>query len=436
MANTKVTGDLIADGTLTATNLANSSVTTDKLANSSVTAAKLNSITTDNISEGTNLFYTDARVGTYLSGNGYDTSTNIIATITDSAPTTLDTLNELAAALGDDPNFATTVTNSIATKLPLAGGTISGNLTVSGSLTGTLATAAQPTITSVGTLSSLAVSGDLTVDTDTLKVDSANNRVGIGTASPSSKLDILRSSSDRTTLSTVLSVSSQGHGPYTGFGGKISFKSNIYYGSATGAPDGIIETAYIGAVMASDYENDSDLVFGTRQSATTVDEKMRITSSGKVGIGTTSPSAQLHTTSVGVSSGSSGIIERVRNNYYVGFSAKNIALDTDVFKVGAFEAVNSRGGAAIVRVLISGTKAGSDHFASIYEYTILRNGASALAVTEQTSIGRGGLSAAVSGNDVVFTLLFADYSDALINVELLNVSGTVNLEHITQLTFL
>ena len=60
--------------------------------------------------------YTDGDVGTYLSANGYDTATNIIATITDSAPATLDTLNELAAALGDDPNFATTVTNSLATK--------------------------------------------------------------------------------------------------------------------------------------------------------------------------------------------------------------------------------------------------------------------------------------------------------------------------------
>jgi hypothetical protein len=49
-----------------------------------------------------------------------------IANVVDSAPAALDTLNELAAALGDDANFATTVTNSIATKLPLAGGTMSG----------------------------------------------------------------------------------------------------------------------------------------------------------------------------------------------------------------------------------------------------------------------------------------------------------------------
>ena len=40
----------------------------------------------------------------------------------------MNTLNELAAALGDDANFSTTVTNSIATKLPKAGGTMTGNL--------------------------------------------------------------------------------------------------------------------------------------------------------------------------------------------------------------------------------------------------------------------------------------------------------------------
>ena len=58
-----------------------------------------------------------------------------VAGLVDSAPTTLDTLNELAAALGDDANFSTTVTNSIATKLPLAGGQMTGNITMSGSET-------------------------------------------------------------------------------------------------------------------------------------------------------------------------------------------------------------------------------------------------------------------------------------------------------------
>ena len=40
-----------------------------------------------------------------------------VAGVVNSAPTTLDTLNELAAALGDDPDFATTVSTNIGTKL-------------------------------------------------------------------------------------------------------------------------------------------------------------------------------------------------------------------------------------------------------------------------------------------------------------------------------
>ena len=40
-----------------------------------------------------------------------------ITALVDGAPGAIDTLNELAAALGDDPNFATTVTNDLAGKL-------------------------------------------------------------------------------------------------------------------------------------------------------------------------------------------------------------------------------------------------------------------------------------------------------------------------------
>ncbi|MEW2667617.1 phage tail protein [Escherichia coli] len=57
---------------------------------------------------------------------GKDSSTQIantafvqaaIAALVGSSPEALDTLNELAAALGNDPNFATTVTNSLAGKM-------------------------------------------------------------------------------------------------------------------------------------------------------------------------------------------------------------------------------------------------------------------------------------------------------------------------------
>jgi len=56
--------------------------------------------------------------------------TAAVAAVVDAAPGTLDTLNELAAALGDDANFASTVTNALAAKAPLASPTFTG--TVSG----------------------------------------------------------------------------------------------------------------------------------------------------------------------------------------------------------------------------------------------------------------------------------------------------------------
>ena len=55
-----------------------------------------------------------------------------ISNLINGAPGTIDTLNEIAAALGNDPNFATTMTNALATKLALAGGTMSGNLAMGG----------------------------------------------------------------------------------------------------------------------------------------------------------------------------------------------------------------------------------------------------------------------------------------------------------------
>ena len=68
-------------------------------------------------------------LGTPTAGTDATTKTYVDTQITNlinSAPAALDTLNELAAALGNDASFSTTVTNSIATKLPLAGGTMSG----------------------------------------------------------------------------------------------------------------------------------------------------------------------------------------------------------------------------------------------------------------------------------------------------------------------
>ena len=82
---------------------------------------RLGTKSTTNLTEGTNLYYTAARVGSYLTANSYATQSYVgtqIANLVAAAPATLDTLNELAAALGNDPSFATTVATSIGTKVP------------------------------------------------------------------------------------------------------------------------------------------------------------------------------------------------------------------------------------------------------------------------------------------------------------------------------
>ena len=77
-----------------------------------VTVTNLNSTNT----------YTQAEIDTIV--------TTQVNNLIDSAPSTLNTLNELAAALGDDASFATTVTNSLANKKTEISSSISANTTL------------------------------------------------------------------------------------------------------------------------------------------------------------------------------------------------------------------------------------------------------------------------------------------------------------------
>jgi hypothetical protein len=74
------------------------------------------------------------------STESYATETYVgtqVSNLVDSSPATLDTLNELAAALGDDANFAATMTTSLGTKAPLASPAFTGSVTLGGDNIGT-----------------------------------------------------------------------------------------------------------------------------------------------------------------------------------------------------------------------------------------------------------------------------------------------------------
>ena len=131
MANTKVTSHVIANDAITADQLATAAVTHAKLHTTmdlsgktvtlpAVAIPSASTATTQSASDSTTKVATTAYV------------TTAISNLVDSAPAALDTLNEIAAALGDDANYASTTTAAIAAKLPLAGGTLTGNLVLSG----------------------------------------------------------------------------------------------------------------------------------------------------------------------------------------------------------------------------------------------------------------------------------------------------------------
>jgi hypothetical protein len=128
----------------------------------------------------------------------------------------------------------------------------------------------------VATTDSPAFAG-LTVDTDTLAVDSTNNRVGIGSASPSEKLEIQE--------------------------GNISVKSSTisqetpFYFMRDDSGQTADYVASIGMQAASSSDWSGVITFNAKSESaynnTTIEERMRIDSSGNVGIGTASPSQAL-----------------------------------------------------------------------------------------------------------------------------------------------
>ena len=136
--------DPTADRTITLPN-ATGTVTLDGVAST---------LTSKTITSGT--LGSDLAAGTYkITGLGTPSSNTdaatkayvdtAVANVVASAPSTLNTLDELANALGDDPNFATTVATSIGTKVAKAGDSMTGALSMGNNKITDLATPTSST---------------------------------------------------------------------------------------------------------------------------------------------------------------------------------------------------------------------------------------------------------------------------------------------------
>jgi len=249
--------------------------------------ASIASVDTGSLSEGSNLYYTDARADARA-----DVRAQLkIDALVGAAPGTLDTLQELGDALGDDPNFATTVTNSIAAKLPLAGGTLTGGLDVN-STARVLANNALFFMNTNNSASSYlkntlgAGAADLRLGVlgDDKVTILSNGKVGIGTTDPSNNLTV-----DIAANNTGITLSDHGDG---------FFPQIIYNSNRSSAGQGLgkfssqwngTEVARIEFAAGTDATNKDDgaILFNTKESGASLTTKVKIETNGNVGIGDT-----------------------------------------------------------------------------------------------------------------------------------------------------
>ena len=139
------------------------------------------------------------------------------------------------------------------------------------------------------------IAGDLTVDTNTLFVDSTNNRVGVGTSSPNAPLHLVVS--DATLYSETGAASLSSYMRILNDSSTTGTLAGIELGSKNDA--GALGLWHIGSVStSSNYDN--DLVFHARTGSGTYAERMRIDSSGNLLINTPVENVYNQTTYEGV----------------------------------------------------------------------------------------------------------------------------------------
>ena len=158
------------------------------------------------------------------------------------------------------------------------------NLTLEGNDDGSIIAALTLDMSEAGAATfnaGVTLSGDLTVDTDTLYVDSSNNRVGINTASPSFPLDVSTNSSTTNDAVTTLRLSANTTGTAANnFGASINFSGEDASGS-------LRDLSTINAIYTDATNRSSALTFKTRANLGTLTEAMRIDQGQRVLIGYT-----------------------------------------------------------------------------------------------------------------------------------------------------
>jgi len=272
-----VTGDVVGDLTGNVTASSGTSSFNNVTINGSLDMNASTSATVTGLSSPVQ--GSDAATKTYVDAE--------VAAVVDSAPGALDTLNELAAALGDDAAFSTTVTNSISTKLPKAGGTMTGAIAMGTSK-----------ITGLGTptAGTDAVTKAYTDTADALKIAKAGDTMSGVLAMGANKITgladptLAQDAATKTYIDTVFGSTTTAA---TSASNAATSETNAA-NSATASGNSATGSANSASAAAASFDQFDDIYLGSKSSNPTTDNDGAALATGALHFNTTAAQMRVY----------------------------------------------------------------------------------------------------------------------------------------------